>query len=441
MLREIERRSEKQVCPYCHDGVSTEDAVLCTREGCGALYHSECWQDCVSQHGHCAVYGCDVRKATALGAVRVRLLRRRRAKRVAIASASGIAALAATFVALMLMIPREREAVPVVQGKASEERVSQKTEVPEKAVKHEPRALPVAGSPAFLEPVDCFALTPDGRGLAAAGREGVRLFGKALGVCPEGVIAPPGEGRVHAIAISPDGKMLATAADGYESLRLWYRATDRETRSVELTGYQGRVRSVSFLGNRFLVSASTDGTIRFWSVAGAGTQELAEYRLSPRAGVDATRAFYPLAAAAPDGKTIAFTDEEGVVTVTDLVPLAEGRARGPQKLLHTFACDGLAFSPDGSRLACVDGQTVFDIDLKGETAVHPAGLALPSSGAISIAFLGDGETLAWPRNSAAPGRIEMGRLDGSEAFFPDQEKRVWTMPDGRTLEIERRASR
>lgn len=47
------------LCPYCHDDVGRKGAVLCARDGCGAVYHRDCWHECVEQYGACAVYGCE----------------------------------------------------------------------------------------------------------------------------------------------------------------------------------------------------------------------------------------------------------------------------------------------------------------------------------------------------------------------------------------------
>lgn len=30
----------------------------CPRPGCGALYHADCWRECLASYGGCAVYGC-----------------------------------------------------------------------------------------------------------------------------------------------------------------------------------------------------------------------------------------------------------------------------------------------------------------------------------------------------------------------------------------------
>ncbi len=69
-------------CPYCRDALG-EQAVGCERAGCGALYHRECWDECRTSYGGCAVYGCGCTSAREVG----RLALRRRALRLVVAAA------------------------------------------------------------------------------------------------------------------------------------------------------------------------------------------------------------------------------------------------------------------------------------------------------------------------------------------------------------------
>lgn len=57
------------VCPYCRDEVERAvESVGCVRDGCGAIYHSECWEECRADHGSCAVFGCSSTRAQPLSA-------------------------------------------------------------------------------------------------------------------------------------------------------------------------------------------------------------------------------------------------------------------------------------------------------------------------------------------------------------------------------------
>lgn len=55
------------VCPYCRDEVERgAESVGCVRDGCGAIYHAECWDECSADHGSCAVFGCSSTRAQPL---------------------------------------------------------------------------------------------------------------------------------------------------------------------------------------------------------------------------------------------------------------------------------------------------------------------------------------------------------------------------------------
>ncbi|NCC31830.1 MAG: hypothetical protein EOM24_07360, partial [Chloroflexia bacterium] len=69
-------------------------------------------------------------------------------------------------------------------------------------------------------------------------------------------------GKIHALAISPDERMLASAgADG--SIILW--GLPEGTLQTRLTGHEGRVLGLAFTQDgTLLASAGLDGTIRLW---------------------------------------------------------------------------------------------------------------------------------------------------------------------------------
>jgi tRNA A-37 threonylcarbamoyl transferase component Bud32 len=188
------------------------------------------------------------------------------------------------------------------------------------------------------------ALSPDGKLLASAGSS--RLFlgevklwevesGRerfALG----GPLLRPG---ATAVAFSPDGKTLA--ASGIDAvIRLWDVATGKSVRI--LRGHGGAAVAVAFSpdGKR-LASASFDGTVRVWD-AEAG-KELHVLRHADRA---------LCVAFSPDGKYLASGGCDNVVRVWDAATGKEVSAlRGPPGYVM-----GVAFSPDGQQLAAASGH-------------------------------------------------------------------------------------
>ena len=69
---------------------------------------------------------------------------------------------------------------------------------------------------------------------------------------------------VTGIAVSPDGRLVATAGvDG--TARLWDPANGKELRSLK--GHEGRVTGVAFArGGSVLVTGAADGVVRLWDV-------------------------------------------------------------------------------------------------------------------------------------------------------------------------------
>ncbi|MBP1465048.1 hypothetical protein EYB53_004945 [Candidatus Chloroploca sp. M-50] len=80
-------------------------------------------------------------------------------------------------------------------------------------------------------------------------------------------------GKIHALAVSPDERMLASAgADG--SLILW--SLPKGTLRTRLTGHKGRVLGLAFAQDgTLLASAGLDGTVRLWRLPkGEAVREL-----------------------------------------------------------------------------------------------------------------------------------------------------------------------
>jgi WD40 repeat protein len=118
------------------------------------------------------------------------------------------------------------------------------------------------------------AFSPDGKQVAAGGYDGKwhlwETAGKKLldipahGPPPPNMPSPPAN-VVHAVAFSPDGKLLA--AGGADGQVLLFQVADGKLVRA-LPGHTGAVTALAFHpGGAVLASASKDRTVRLWGVA------------------------------------------------------------------------------------------------------------------------------------------------------------------------------
>jgi WD40 repeat protein len=151
----------------------------------------------------------------------------------------------------------------------------------------------------YLYGTVALAFTPDGRALvsggtvirawdAATGKE-LRRFG--------GGLPHPGNPGIRCMAVSPDGRLAASAGWDGGTIRLWELATGGEVRTLE--GHAGSVTCLSFSpAARRLASAGCDTTALVWDVTGVsghgkGRPSAAELRAAweDLAGRNAARAY------------------------------------------------------------------------------------------------------------------------------------------------------
>lgn len=220
--------------------------------------------------------------------------------------------------------------------------------------------------------VFAIAISPDGASIAAAGWFGptsgteppygdVRIFDLRGGRLRQ--VLSGHEYAVYDLAFSPDGERLAAGGqDGF--VYLWKRdgqgALQPETR-LDADSY--RIEKVAFaLGGTRLAATTTDYGIRLWDLADMAAIELPAADILQDVPVRAL-------ASSPDGESFATGADDGQL---HLWSAADGT------LLETlpprpFLVAALAFSPDGQRLVascgyrCADRNRESVIDLAGNS--------------------------------------------------------------------------
>jgi RNA polymerase sigma factor (sigma-70 family) len=182
--------------------------------------------------------------------------------------------------------------------------------------------------------------TRDGRGVITAGRSAAYLWAVATGK----LVRQFGDSYGHpigAVALSPDGRVLAGRGGPGGSLRLWEVATGKLL--AEGKGEPAGVACLAFSpdGKR-VASGGSDNQLRLWDAASGR----ALWARPSATGCVSAVAF------SPDGKTLAAV-EDRAVSLWD----ADTGQREPRRWAQERPLlSGVAFSPDGRTLAVASGQ-------------------------------------------------------------------------------------
>jgi WD40 repeat protein len=244
--------------------------------------------------------------------------------------------------------------------------------------------------------------SPDSRRVISGGFGVVQENDAATGE-PVATIGPFRGGGVQGLALSPDGRRIATSAEFRPDFELWDAATGR--RLATLRGHTDRVRGVAFAPDgRRIASASQDKTVKIWDAATG--QEIRTLR-GHAAGVFSV-------AFSPDGARLASISWDSTVKLWDVTTGQEVRtfrvtAQGPSD----YCGNAIAFCPDGRWItAASDDGRVMTWDLETGREVH---MCMGHIGAVSaVAFSPDGRRIA---SAGGDGAIKLWDAETGDEVF------------------------
>lgn len=286
------------------------------------------------------------------------------------------------------------------------------------------------------------------------------------------------EGHVRAVAISPDGRLLAAASDD-RKVYLWSLENAQAPELLTtLDDHTASVRAVAFSPDSdLLATAGEDELILLWDVTGIDTSS-GRTRVDRALAATAVPVPPPVAlpdpirlegherdvralAFSPDGQTLASAGNDPEIFLWDLAdPQAE-----PEKLAgHENQIRDVAFSPDGTLLASAAADETARLwDLQNPDGPQELRILDGHSATVyGVAFRPDGKQLAtasfdqtlilWDLQNPVFAR-EVARLDGhtnwvnAVAYSPDgltlasassdRTVRLWDVAARRTVSILR----